>query len=163
MGFNLLYTAEHAQRVLAEPATYPSCTQMTLVSDLLPYPIHVLPGAAASVAGAPVPPPQPEGKPYVSVHDVLATLYAALRTPLTPAEFGALPAAQQATVAAAFNARVAMAATAVGNSGDAAARERERAKGVKRIDLLSAAGRTVFAGLGATRKGAPEMWVLNLA
>jgi hypothetical protein len=167
MGFNMTYTPDQASRVLAEPATNPPAASMTLASDLLPYVIHVQPGAAAA-AGAPVPSPLPSPGTspsrahfivpgtYVSVQDVLATVYAFLRTPLTQAEFAKLPPAQQATVAAAFNARCA-------NAPDTSSREQERHKGVKRIDMLIAAGRTRFAGLGATRQPGKAVWILNLA
>lgn len=150
--------------VLSEPATNPPMPALTILSDLLPYPIPVHAGAVASAASPYTPPTVPlpmpgsvapaRAPPCVTVADVLNAVYAFLRTPLMRAEFLALPPARQQSVSTAFAARVARVL-------DPRARAAEQQKGVKRIDLLIATGRTRFLGLSATKR-APHAWVLNL-
>jgi hypothetical protein len=156
-------TPARLRMLLGEPATHPPTPQMTLLCDALPFPIVVRPGTVASADSAygshivPLPAVNAYGAPahaaqFVTVHNVLVAVYAALRVALTPEEYAALAPAQQAALGAAMHRRV-------GAVADAAARERERRKGLKRIDFLIAAGRTRFAGLGATKHG-NDVWVL---
>ncbi|KZT24785.1 hypothetical protein NEOLEDRAFT_1148355 [Neolentinus lepideus HHB14362 ss-1] len=82
----------------------------------------------------PISPTPPELVPYVTVADVLAHLYAALRTPASKREWAALDARAQERVGASFFRRC--------GAGE------ERRKGVKRVDWLG--GRTRFGGVAWT-------------
>jgi hypothetical protein len=147
--------------ILAQPATNPPLPAMTLVTSFLPnYPIVVTPAGADKGTGSPhtpntlLSPGSVPARPlYVTVHDVLTTLYTFLRIPLSPDEYNALSVDHQRDVARAYSVRV--------HRLDERKREAERAKGVKRIDLLLAEGRAMFDGLGATKRSR-ALWVLNL-
>lgn len=145
----------------AEPATHPPLHTLVLVHDLLPYPIFVIPDTSslpASPTGVTFHPSTtaPESAsssavlpPFtasVTVADVLHTLHRFLRTPLAPAEVSALSFASAARADAAFEERC-------GRS------ERERERGMRRIDLLF--GETKFVGLKATKR--VDVWVLCTA
>jgi hypothetical protein len=140
--------------ILEQPATSPALCSMTLVSNLLPYPITVHSGLVAY-------PPSPYfGTPmgipsgFVTVRDVLTALYIFLRRPMSVAEVAALyPFGQAAWLALAFQSRV----LRITNDGE---RLLEHQKGVKRIDMLIAAGKTLFSGLTATKD--PHTWALVL-
>jgi hypothetical protein len=145
--------------VLAQPATHPALPAMTLVSAALAHPVTVRPAGAdkASATSSPQTPaselPATPASAFVTVYDVLASLYASLRTPLSPDEYNALAKDHQREVARAYGTRV--------ESVSDRKREAERAKGVKRIDLILAAGTSTFNGLGATKRSR-ALWVLNL-
>jgi hypothetical protein len=127
---------------LAEPATNPPLAGMTLLSPALPWKISVRANMAA------------DGPGFVTVADVLSSVYAALRAPLTQAEYAAHTAERRAALDRAYYDRCERAP-------DAGRRDRERSKGVKRVDTLLASKETVFDGLGAT-KSSRSVWVLNL-
>ncbi|OCH94000.1 hypothetical protein OBBRIDRAFT_801506 [Obba rivulosa] len=132
--------------LLATPATHPALPALTLICDILPWSVAVVP-----VGGAPWARPS-----CVTVGDVLHTLYSALRLAVNSTELAHLPPDAQAHVQAAFRQRCALA--------DAG----EKAKGIKRVDFL--VGLNGFAGLsmvtgGAVMKGKGlgEVWALHLA
>jgi len=98
------------------------------VSNYLPWTLIVVPIHAS-----------PHPHPYVTVADVLKTLYTALRLAVTPAEYDALPSIEaKFRVVAAYENRCRM-------SGGGNTYDEEKRKGVKRIDFLM--GRNQFAGL----------------
>jgi hypothetical protein len=150
--------------VLAEAATNPPLPEMTILTAHLPYKITIRAGVANGASSpwtpqnVPLPMPGMPSSPsaqHVTVYDVMVGLYTFLRIPLSPAEYAALSQPHQQALAAAFGRRVSQVQ-------DPAQRQLEHSKGVKRIDYLSAAGRTGFLGIGATKKG-NDIWVLNLA
>jgi len=93
----------------------------------------------------------PHPDPFVTVADVLKTLYTALRLAVTPAEYDALPSREaKFRVVAAYENRCRKS----GNAYD-----EEKRKGVKRIDFLM--GRNMFAGLTAI-SGQRDTWLLHV-
>jgi len=111
--------------VLNDPATYPPLPSVTLISDLLPWAIHVEASQAFPT-------------PVVTVYDVLQTLHITLRIPIVPCEWTCLPLSTQMLVSTAFYRRL-------DNIVDYNSRESQRRKGVRRMDFL--AGRTRLLGL----------------
>lgn len=111
--------------VLNDPATYPPLSSITLVSDLLPWSIHV---EASQAFPAPV----------VTIYDVLQTLYITLHIPIVPCEWTYLPQTTQRLVSTAFYGRL-------GSIPGHHSRESEKSKGVRRMDFLT--GRTRLLGL----------------
>jgi len=147
--------------LLGQPATHPPLPAMTLVSGVLSHAIVITPAAADKGTGTPQTPTTllspgglaPPAITYVTVQDVLTTLYSFLRIPLSQEEYNALTPGHQREVARAYNSRV--------HRVDERKRESERAKGVKRVDLLLAEGKAMFDGLGATKRSR-SLWVLNM-
>jgi hypothetical protein len=129
---------EQFAEVMTQAATYPPLPTITLVSAVLLHPITV----SAKMYGT----------SHVTVQDVFSAIYASLRSPLSPDEFNGLSPEHQRDVAHAYGARV--------HRVHERKREIERAKGVKRIDLILAEGTATFNGLGATRRNR-ALWVLN--
>jgi hypothetical protein len=111
--------------VLNDPATYPPLPSITLVSDLLPWSIHVEASQTYPV-------------PVVTIFDVLQTLYITLRIPIVPCEWTCLPSPTQLLISVAFYRRL-------DGITDYNTRESQRRKGVRRIDFLT--GRTRLLGL----------------
>jgi hypothetical protein len=110
--------------LLDEPATYPPLSSITLISDLLPWLIHVEASQTFSV-------------PAVTIDDVLQTLLTNLYIPVTPREWACVPSATQALVTTTFYRRI----ESIPHSS---LKESERRKGVRRMDFLL--GRTRLAG-----------------
>lgn len=142
--------ADELSIILAEPAISPAVATMTLVNNLLPYPISIMARARphSTQDGG-----DNASSAVVSVFDLLAGINAFLRIPLARVEFAALPVVQAAAVATAYFARV----ERVPEGQD---RRSEQLRGVKRADLLASAGKTGFAGLSPTKS--PDVWVLHL-
>jgi hypothetical protein len=126
--------------VLAEPATNPPLASITIKSVHIPWSITV----------TPVPPShKPNGfaASFVTVEDVLLTLYRALRLPVRPLEFENLPSHD-----ARYHVNNAYRARTYGNP-------EETAKGLKRIDFFGI--HQSFLGLSSTPHG-PDVWLLNV-
>jgi hypothetical protein len=89
------------------------------------------------------------------VADVLKTLYTALRLTVTPAEYDALPSREvKFRVVAAYENRCR-------RSGSGSAYEKEKRKGVKRIDFLM--GKNRFARLAPMSNSAQSgTWLLHV-
>ncbi|KDQ54320.1 hypothetical protein JAAARDRAFT_135788 [Jaapia argillacea MUCL 33604] len=131
-----------APHVLMEPATYPALPSMTILCNRLPWQIRITPLSSSHY--------RPN---FVTLSDVVTTLYTTLRTPVSSAEFGSLPHAEQRYVSDAFTERW----KSVG--GGHREKEREKAKGIKRVDWFC--GRTGFDGLDRM-SGGGEKWVLRV-
>lgn len=125
---------------LGEPATSPPVSCMTLVNP------EFLPAYAIVVV--------PRTEPHVTVYDVLSGLYSFLRMALSRVEYAELPIERATAVAAAFRKRI-------DGFEDQSERRTEELKGLKRIDLLLGAERTIFAGLSRKAAGGEE-WRLHL-
>jgi hypothetical protein len=129
--------------VLAEPATNPPLPSITIISPYLPWSIAITPSASQhklnTISGTPA---------YVTVADVLSTLYRALRLAVRQAEYDKLPSLEaKHSVNEAYQARC-------------RGSEQELRKGVKRVDFLGT--RKKFMGLSSSRAG-PNVWVLNVS
>ncbi|EIN08229.1 hypothetical protein PUNSTDRAFT_143878 [Punctularia strigosozonata HHB-11173 SS5] len=159
---SLVHHPPHSSRqelrsLLAEPATSPPVTSLKLVSNHLPFLITVTPTTPASPPyhGSPfsaISSPRSSVNPFVTVGDVLASIYHGLRTPISKTEFAKLGHSKAEEVTAAWQKRY----RRLNNTRE---REAEKAKGVKRIDFLS--GRTKYLGISPPKHG--DMWVLHLA
>lgn len=126
--------------VLAEAATTAHPASLKLISHHLPWTLVVVPIHSS---------PHPD--PFVTVADILKTLYTALRLPVTPAEYDALPSIEaKFRVVAAYEDRCRQAGGAY---------DEEKRKGVKRIDFLM--GRNRFAGLSAI-PAQGDTWLLHV-
>ncbi|KAI8974822.1 hypothetical protein BD414DRAFT_497602 [Trametes punicea] len=139
------------EQLVIEPATTPKVASITIICERLPWAITVNPTDNA-----------PWAAPYVTVGDVLYTLYRTLRLPVTPIELGlqADPAFQQ-RVQDAYIARY----HRITHPGD---REVEKAKMIKRVDFLCEA--QMFKGLSLVPEGIPSkglppgvVWKLHVA
>ncbi len=136
--------------LVREPATHPPLPSLAVICDYLPWTIIVVPTPSA-----------PWAAPYVTVGDVLHTLYRTLRLRATDHELGALGPALRDRVQRAYVARYRRVA---------APREREfeKAKAVKRVDYLC--DHTAFCGLAPVPGGNPAkglapgtVWALHIA
>lgn len=133
---------EHSQVVLpyalTEPAVSPYTEAITIRSQRLLWKIDVV--ASHGIR--------------VTVHDVFHAIYHNLRTPITLGEYNSMKADPQnlKTIIQAYEARY----RAI--TDDPAARELEKKKGIKRIDMLTK--HVKFAGLSATEK--PNEFVLQV-
>ena len=136
--------------LVREPATHPALPSLAITCDYLPWTIIVVPtpGAAWSTS-------------FVTVGDVLHTLYRTLRLGVTDFELGAADPALRARVHASYVARYRRVA-------QPAEREIEKAKSVKRVDYLC--DRTSFRGLAPVPNGIPAkgmapgtVWALQVA
>ncbi|KAJ7459330.1 hypothetical protein FB451DRAFT_1272522 [Mycena latifolia] len=122
---------------LVEPAVYPPQPAISLATPYLPWAI----GVVAS------------NRRYVTVSDVLNSVYHALRANVTPAEFNALDTQKlMRRAAAAYTKRC---ERLRGHRGYA----EEKMQGVKRIDFLM--GHTKFQGI-SPGVGAPGMWQIHI-
>jgi hypothetical protein len=136
-------TASYDQRslvppILAEAATDPPLPAIKLMCSALPWPIVI--NSAHPRVG-------------VTVADMLNGVYFYLRLPVSEAEFHTLPSQARAEVTMSFKNRY----RRIRNDVEY---EREKSKGVKRIDFLM--GRVQWAGLSSSKAG-PDVWVLNVA
>ncbi|KAI0628660.1 hypothetical protein C8Q77DRAFT_1067569 [Trametes polyzona] len=137
-------------QVAMEPATMPKLASITIICAQLPWSITVVPRQDA-----------PWAAPYVTVGDVLYTLYRTLRLGVTQAELGMCEAKHHELVRDAYVARY-------GRVAHPAARALEKTKGIKRVDFLCCA--QLFKGLSLVPEGnrakglAPGMvWELHVA
>ncbi|KAJ7082625.1 hypothetical protein B0H15DRAFT_803086 [Mycena belliarum] len=123
---------------LLEPAVYPPHAALTLATSHLPWAVGVIPADA---------------RRGITVADVLAALYAALRANVTSAEFSALGTQRHMRRAvAAYRRRCE-------RLRGRRAYEEEKAQGMKRVDFLM--GCTKFCGI-APRIGAPGVWTIHI-
>jgi hypothetical protein len=129
------------QHILPEPAVVPPLPLLAVVCPDIPWLITVSPSSSKPDA-------------FVTVADVLLTIYCGLRLAVHPDEYNALPSHEDKhKVNAAYGNRYVRIA-------DHAACEEEKRKGVKRVDFLM--GRTRFLGLSRTPVG-PDVWALHVA
>ncbi|KAF7343668.1 hypothetical protein MSAN_01946500 [Mycena sanguinolenta] len=120
---------------LLKPAVYPPRPTISLVTPHLPWTLAIPPGTNAK---------------YVTVLDVLTSIYLALRVNVTAKEFAALHTAEMMQrVTAAYTQRYRRL-----RSYDAEY-ALEKAEGVKRVDFLM--GYTKFCGIAPT-VGKPDVW-----
>ncbi|KAJ7032941.1 hypothetical protein C8F04DRAFT_1184636 [Mycena alexandri] len=120
---------------LLEPAVVPRRPTITLTTPYLPWPI-VVEGSKGH---------------FVTVSDVLDSIYASLRTNITPAEFQALGTREhQRRATEAYTLRY-------GRLHGQPGYEDEKRQGVKRVDFLM--GYTRFQGLSAA--GSAGVWQLH--
>ena len=176
----LLPQQQQQQFELDQPATEPPLAQMVIKCPLLPdkWQILVVPGgpptSASGMEGISSPAstvysPLHGGSPdeitgqtrgYISVRDVLYSLYTSLRVILHPSEYESLttttssnssPCFLKESVNAAFWARLSQ-------IDNPTKREEQRRRGVRRIDFLG--GRTRFMGLSGTLNG--NVWELEV-
>ncbi|KAI0365754.1 hypothetical protein BV20DRAFT_709420 [Pilatotrama ljubarskyi] len=139
-----------SDQVVKEPATTPKVASITIISEQLPWAITVHPKSDAHWAA-----------PYVTVGDVLYTLYRTLRLGVTTAEQLLCDSAHYQRVHDAYVARC----ERIAHPGD---RAEEKSKGVKRVDFLLQA--RMFKGLSLVPEGIPAkglapgvVWQLHVA
>lgn len=126
-------------QMLAEPATSPPLTALTITHPNLKWRIEVEPKDPAPGA-------------YISVGDVFTTIFKELRVGIHSMDYAELTDFDaRSAVDHAYYARC-------GRVPDPQARLVEHQKGIKRIDMLM--GRNKFLGLSGTLSG-PESWELN--
>ncbi|CDO71030.1 hypothetical protein BN946_scf184844.g34 [Trametes cinnabarina] len=138
--------------LLAMPATTPKLGSLTIVCDGFPWAITVLPWKDAAWSPA----------PYVTVGDVLYSVYRALRREVTPAEEKEIRGTGfEKCVQAAYERRWQ-------HIADPNRRMEEYKKGVKRVDFLCQ--KRMFQGLSVVPEGLPAMnlppgvvWRLNVS
>ena len=138
---HIISTMTHApipSQVLAEAATNPLLPSLTLAHPRLMWQCVIRPVSNGS---------------YITVFDVLDTLYRFLRTNVLESEYRSLPPDVQRRVYAAYQNRC---------SRLRGSRERyeERMKGVKRVDFLMESIR--FQGLSPTNSG-NTVWMINVS
>ena len=162
LAWDMTSTAESARLLLPsspprltdtlvrQPATHPALASLSIVCDHLPWSITVLPNPRAVWAA-----------PFVTVGDVLHTLYRTLRLGVTEPELETLEPALRERIRRAYIARY----RRVAHPRD---REAEKAKYVKRVDFLC--DRTFFLGLSPVPNGNPAkglapgtVWALHVA
>jgi len=125
-----------SRHALAEPATSPPLGRLSLRSPHLPWIIKVSPSHGG----------------FVTVGDVLETIYSTLRVNVTSKEFHSLPSQRdERRVTAAYEQRY----RRLHSSKE---HDSEKRGGVKRIDFLM--GHTAFTGLSPTTRS-PDAWALN--
>jgi len=107
--------------LLSEQATYPASPSITLLTEALPWSITVTTKST-----------------FVTVYDVLQALHSSLRLQVTPVEWASLSRAAQDVIATSFHKRI-------GAFSDRTKRDKQLAKGVRRLDFL--AGRTRLYGI----------------
>ncbi|EJF55821.1 hypothetical protein DICSQDRAFT_113850 [Dichomitus squalens LYAD-421 SS1] len=136
--------------MVCEPATYPALSSLVVMCEHLPWAITVVPTPHALWAA-----------PYVTVGDVLHTLYRTLRLGVTEYELDALEPATRDRIHRAYVSRY----RRIAHPRD---RETEKAKYVKRVDYLC--DRTSFLGLSPVPNGNPAkglapgmVWALHVA
>lgn len=124
-----------------EYATSPPVQSLIITHPLLKHEIEVSS------------PPSAQGS-YVTVADILLSIYRHLRHPIHPVDYAELQDGERREgVDAAYYVRT-------GSIRNAEERAREERKGIKNIDLLM--GCTRFMGLSGTLEG-PGVWDLNVA
>jgi len=131
--------SEISHKEFAEPATHPPVSRLHVICPRLQWPITI---SSSSGTG------------FVTVLDVLESIYRVLRVPAKPTEYGSLPSHSAIRgVNAAYYRRC-------GRFQDRDSRQLEESKGIKRVDFLM--GRNRFLGLSGTLKG-PDIWELNVS
>jgi hypothetical protein len=124
---------------LSQPATTPPLPYLTLIAPQFPW--HIFVPAYSKRHGS-----------FVTILDVLTTLYRSLRLNVTSTEFECLPTQEdKLRVNAAYVSRYR-------RFGDMRTREAEERNGVRRIDFLTGHR---FLGLSSTTRG-PDVWVINV-
>ncbi|PFH47501.1 hypothetical protein AMATHDRAFT_67649 [Amanita thiersii Skay4041] len=125
------------QLELQSPATEPPVFYMALSSKLLPWLIEISTSSSER---------------YINVSDVLDTIYHELQRPITLAEYDALGSVVRERINWAFISRCA-------NIGDPSEQDKERNKGVKRVDFLR--DRNRFTGLSTSAVNS-DYWEVHL-
>lgn len=136
--------------LVREPATQPPLPSLAIICEYLPWTIIVVPTPGALWTA-----------PYVTVGDVLHTLYRTLRLAATDLELAVLEPTLRDRIQRAYVARYRRIAAP-------REREAEKAKAIKRVDYLC--DRTAFLGLAAVPSGIPAkglapgmVWALQVA
>ena len=133
--------AQISRKALFEPATSPPLESLFITHPYLKWNIEVLPQESGPGA-------------FVSVGDVVDTLYRELRLAIHPIEYAELSEGDmRSEVDNTYYQRC-------GRIIRPEARMMEQKKGIKRVDLLL--GRTRFLGLSGTLS-APDIWELNVS
>ncbi|RPD75344.1 hypothetical protein L226DRAFT_545643 [Lentinus tigrinus ALCF2SS1-7] len=142
------YPPQLVDTVVCQPATNPAMQCVTIICTHLPWTITVTPTPSATWTA-----------PYVTVGDVLHTLYHTLHLGVTSAELGVLDAPRQRRVTATYIGRYRRVV-------DPCKRDWEKAKRIKRIDFLC--DRRAFLGIllvegGIPSRGLPHgaVWLLH--
>lgn len=126
---------------LSEPATSPPLGSLLITHPNLKWNVEILPS-------------DHEPGAFVTVNDVLVSLYRELRLAIHPLEYAELPEGEvRSAVDAAYYTRC-------GRVRDPQIRMLEEKKGIKKIDLLM--GRSRFLGLSGTHTS-PDVWELNIS
>ncbi|TBU47110.1 hypothetical protein BD309DRAFT_534586 [Dichomitus squalens] len=135
--------------LVREPATHPALPSLAISCAYLPWTIIVIPTPGAAWSA-----------PYVTVGDVLHTLYRTLRLGVTQHELGAVEPALRERIHASYVSRYRRVA-------QPAERESEKVKFIKRVDYLC--DRTAFSGLSPVPGGIPakgmapgSVWALQV-
>ncbi|RPD60315.1 hypothetical protein L226DRAFT_471583 [Lentinus tigrinus ALCF2SS1-7] len=144
------YPPRLTDTIVSEPATNPPMQSLAIICTHLPWTITVTPTRGAIWAA-----------PYVTVGDVLHTLYRTLRLGVTEPELGVLDAAGRDRVHDAYVRRYR-------RVGDPRDRDAEKAKGIKRVDFLR--DHRAFYGMSLVQGGLPAkrlphgaVWMLHTA
>jgi len=124
----------------SQPATSPPLQRLTIVHPLFMWNVEVFP--SSSTPGA-----------FVTVNDVLSTLYSELTPGVDPAHYANLPPEERQCVDNAYFYRCS-------HIRDVNKRKYAEARGVIKLDFL--AGQTRFKGLSGTTSG-PDIWELNVS
>jgi hypothetical protein len=124
----------------SQPATHPPLQRLTIVHPLFMWNVEVFPSSSSS-------------EEYVTVNDVLTTLYHELAKGVDPAHYAELPSTERRCVDSAYFSRCS-------DIQDVNQRNHVRARGVSKLDFL--AGQTHFMGLSGTTNG-PDIWELNVS
>ncbi|KAF8996643.1 hypothetical protein BDQ17DRAFT_1249574 [Cyathus striatus] len=127
---------------LSDPATHPpmGCVTITIL-----VPVSNIPPWEVTVSA-------PQGQSFITVIEVLRTLYRALRLAVHPFEYNSLAPEEAALVNAAYFQRCSLI--------EGPGRAKEEQKGVKKIDLFM--GRTRFMGLCVSGERT-DVWELTLS
>ncbi|KAL1658215.1 hypothetical protein GGF50DRAFT_67694 [Schizophyllum commune] len=129
------------QRAFTEPATLTPCTTISIVTPRFPETMQVYPGA-------------PTTHPFVTVHDVLRTIYEELQRPASRTEYRAwLPTKRQRRQASRAYERRCRDTDAYGSWLIS-----EREQGLKRVDFLP---EFMFQGLEPKSGDASSLWWLH--
>lgn len=124
----------------SQPATQPPLQRLTIVHPHFMWNVEVFPSSSTSGV-------------YVTVNDVLSTLYHELTKGVDPAHYADLPFVERRCVDNAYFSRCS-------DIQDVNQRNYVKAKGVIKLDFL--AGKTHFMGLSGTTDG-PDIWELNVS
>ncbi|RPD59556.1 hypothetical protein L227DRAFT_503288 [Lentinus tigrinus ALCF2SS1-6] len=131
------YPPQLIDTIVSQPATLPPRQSVAIICTYLPWTITVTPTPNATRTA-----------PYVTVGDVLHTLYRRLRLGVTPAELGVLDAVVRDRVHDAYVARY----RRVVDPGE---RDVEKGKRIKRVDFLRE--HRLFYGLTLIEGGLPAL------
>ena len=123
--------------LVAEPATNPPLPALAIICEHLPWTITITPTPNAIWTA-----------PFVTVGDVLHALHRALCLGVTDPELNVLGPAQRDRVHDAYVRRY--------RRAPGAARDMEKAKGIKRVDYLM--GRVIMEGI---QKGKDGLWEIK--